>query len=187
MHNKKMLLARPAIMFLATAATIAATVGASSGSAAQPTTVTRTYGSGPYTKTITHHVLRRAPGIEGVNASAPLPVVPSQMMAPGTPMPVSPQVIQVSNSWTVSDGNTLVAVYAGQAGDNPTNGRFVIVRQTKAGAQTVSQVDVPGAGTVTIGNAPSGSSDQSQIKLPFDTASGGSGTLNLANDTTTAG
>ena len=56
-------------------------------------------------------------------------------------VPVSPTVLQARNGWLVSDGRTLVAVYAGAAGDDPAVGRVAIVRQDLAsGTQTVQVI-----------------------------------------------
>jgi hypothetical protein len=46
---------------------------------------------------------------------APQPI-PARMLGSGVPVPISPSVLRVRNGWLVSDGRTLVAVYAGAAG-----------------------------------------------------------------------
>jgi hypothetical protein len=74
-------------------------------------------------------------------------------------VPVSPSLLRVRNGWLVSDGRTLVAVYAGAAGDDPTVGRLVVIRQDlAAGRQTIRTVDAGATGALTIAAAPLGSS-----------------------------
>jgi hypothetical protein len=108
------------------------------------------------------------------------------MLTAGTPVPVSPELIRVSNDWLVSDGVTLVAVYAGSAGTSPATGRFVIVRQnSQTGKQTVNLVSVPGTQAISIVSPPTGSAVESSAQkgyLAFRTASGSAGKLNLSND-----
>jgi hypothetical protein len=48
--------------------------------------------------------------------SAPRPI-PARMLEADVPVPVAPSILRVRNGWLVSDGKTLVAVYAGAAGD----------------------------------------------------------------------
>ncbi len=89
---------------------------------------------------------------------APQPI-PARMLSPGVPVPIAPSVLRVRNGWLVSDGTTLVAVYAGAAGDDPSAGRLVIVRQDlAAGQQTVRTVDAGPTGALAIAAAPLGSS-----------------------------
>src|SRR6266498_654524 len=82
------------------------------------------------------------PGGPESSARAPVPAgppdrIPAHMLPADTPVPISPQVLQPDNGWLVSDGATLVAVYAGAAAGDPSSGRFVIVRQNlAAGRQT---------------------------------------------------
>jgi hypothetical protein len=81
------------------------------------------------------------------------------MLGPHVPVPISPSLLRVRSGWLVSDGRTLVAVYAGAAGNDPTVGRLVIVRQDLvAGRQTVRTLDAGSTGTLTITAAPLGSS-----------------------------
>ena len=89
---------------------------------------------------------------------APQPI-PARMLSPGVPVPVAPSVLRMRNGWLVSDGRTLVAVYAGAAGNDPSAGRVVIVRQDLvAGKQTVRTVDAGSTGALAIAAAPLGSS-----------------------------
>ena len=91
------------------------------------------------------------------SASAPNPI-PARMLRPDVPVPVSPSLVRVRNAWLVSDGRTLVAVYAGAAGNDSSIGRVVIVRQDLvAGRQTVSTVDAGATGALAIAAAPLGS------------------------------
>jgi hypothetical protein len=90
--------------------------------------------------------------------SAPNPI-PARMLGSDLPVPVSPSLLRVRNGWLVSDGRTLVAVYAGAAGDDPTVGRLVVIRQDlAAGRQTIRTVDAGATGALTIAAAPLGSS-----------------------------
>jgi hypothetical protein len=85
--------------------------------------------------------------------------IPARMLSPGVPVPIAPSVLQVRNGWLVSDGRTLVAVYAGAVGDDPSAGRLVIVRQDLVdGRQTVHTLDAGPTGALAITAAPLGSS-----------------------------
>jgi hypothetical protein len=91
-----------------------------------------------------------APGFE------PQPI-PARMLESDAPVPIPPSVLQERNGWLVSDGRTLVAVYAGAEGADSAVGRLVIVRQDLvAGAQTVRVVDAGSTGPLTISAAPLG-------------------------------
>ena len=88
--------------------------------------------------------------------SLPQPV-PARMLGSDVPVPIPPSVLRERNGWLVSDGRTLVAVYAGAAGNNPSVGRLVIVRQDLvAGRQTVHTLDAGLTGALTITAAPLG-------------------------------
>jgi hypothetical protein len=114
--------------------------------------------------------------------------IPAHMLPSGTPVPVPPGLIHVSNDWLVSDGITLVAVYAGTDGTNPTVGRLVIVRQNaRTGQQTVSVVNVPGAHALSIVNPPTGAAVETSAQtgdLHFKAANGSNGALHLRNNST---
>lgn len=85
--------------------------------------------------------------------------IPARMLGPAVPVPIPPSLLRVRNGWLVSDGRTLVAVYAGAAGNEPSVGRLVIVRQDLgAGRQTVRTVDAGRTGALAIAAAPLGSS-----------------------------
>jgi len=90
--------------------------------------------------------------------AAPHPI-PARMLGPGVPVPVPPSILRERNGWLVSDGRTLVAVYAGAAGNDPSVGRLVIVRQDLvAGRQTVRTLDAGPIGALAIAAAPLGGS-----------------------------
>ena len=85
--------------------------------------------------------------------------IPGRILASDAPVPISPAVLEPSNGWLVSDGRTLVAVYAGAAGGDPTVGRVVVVRQDlAAGTQSLRTVDAGATGALTIAAAPLGAS-----------------------------
>ena len=84
--------------------------------------------------------------------------IPGQILGPDVPVPIAPSILDARNGWLVSDGKTLVAVYAGAAGSDPAEGRVVIVRQDLvAGKQTVRAVDAGPTGALTITVGPLGS------------------------------
>lgn len=117
--------------------------------------------------------------------SMPRPI-PAQMLGADVPVPVAPSVLRSRNSWLVSDGKTLVAVYAGAAGNDPLVGRVVIVRQNLvAGRQTVRVVDAGPTGGLTISAAPLGRAAETSAQtgsLRLRTAGGRSLTLDLGTD-----
>jgi hypothetical protein len=83
--------------------------------------------------------------------SAPRHKAPGRMLDPEAPIPIPPSVLRMRNGWLTSDARTLVAVYAGSAGDDPTLGRLVVVRQNLAsGSQTVRIVGVGRTGALAI-------------------------------------
>jgi hypothetical protein len=127
-------------------------------------------------------------GVQGATTSGPLEPIPAHILPAGTVPAAGPSELNESNGWLVSDGATLVAVYAGSAGDDATNGRFVIVRQTSAGSQTVTTVDVPNSGAVSLdasNNASPGGTPVIPTQLSFTAANGVAGTLDLTSDTAT--
>ena len=96
------------------------------------------------------------------SAAAPEPdsqPIPGQMLGADAPVPIAPSLLQEKNGWLVSNGKTLVAVYAGAAGDDSSTGRVVIVRQNLvSGKQTVTTLDAGPTGALTISTAPLGDS-----------------------------
>lgn len=126
-------------------------------------------------------------------SSVPAPVppkvvdrIPAHILPASTPIPVPPSLIQVTNAWLVSDGVTLVAVYAGKSGANPDDGRFVIIRQNEdQGVQTQDVVDVPGSGAVSLDSTPAGTGVETSAqhgRLHFTGAHGRAGNLDLEGD-----
>ena len=125
------------------------------------------------------------------SSRAPIPTgppdhIPAHMLDADVPVPISPQVLVPGNAWLVSDGATLVAVYAGADPHDPSTGRFVIVRQNLvAGVQTEKVVDVPGAGALAISDAPRGEAVERSAqrgRIAFHGSAGKSGALDLATD-----
>jgi hypothetical protein len=120
---------------------------------------------------------------------APVPAgtiaaIPAALMPGGSaPVPVSPAIVRVRNGWLVSDGRTLVAVYAGAAGDDGRNGRFVVVRQNLlAGTQSQRVLSLAGTGALEIVRAPLGAGVERSAQrgsLGFRSANGRIGTLDL--------
>ena len=118
---------------------------------------------------------------------APVPAttvaaIPAALMLGGS-APLSPALVRVRNGWLVSDGRTLVAVYAGAAGDDGRNGRLVIVRQNLvAGIQSQRVLSLTGTGALTIVRAPVGAAVERSAQwasLGFRSANGRTGTLDL--------
>jgi hypothetical protein len=109
--------------------------------------------------------------------------IPGRLLGSDAPVPVAPSVLQERNGWLVSNGKTLVAVYAGAAGGDPSKGRIVIVRQNLvSGRQTVATLDAGPTGALTIAAAPLGASVETTAltgAIHLRTAGGRSFTLDL--------
>jgi hypothetical protein len=122
--------------------------------------------------------------------SAPHPI-PARMLGSGVPVPVSPSALRPRNGWLVSDGRTLVAVYAGAAGDDRSIGRVVVVRQNLvAGKQTIRTVDAKATGALTIAAAPLGRSverSEQTARIHLRTAAGRAFHLDLGTGTLSSG
>ena len=125
-------------------------------------------------------------------AAPPDPVphpIPARMLGPEVPVPIPPAVLRVRNGWLVSDGETLVAVYAGAAGGDASLGRLVVVRQDlAAGRQTVRTLDAGPTGALTITAAPLGSAVETSAQrgsLGMLTAGGHALRLDLGTGTLT--
>jgi hypothetical protein len=113
--------------------------------------------------------------------------IPAHILSPDVPPPLSPALIRVSNAWLVSDGRTLVAVYAGEAGGDPTVGRFSIIRQNYVfGFQKEDLfVDAGQTGALRITDAPKGAAVETSAQrgeIAFSSTSGAEGVLHLADD-----
>jgi sarcosine oxidase gamma subunit len=122
------------------------------------------------------------------SAAAPEPdsqpnPIPGQMLGSDAPVPVAPSLLQEKNGWLVSNGRTLVAVYAGAAGGDSSTGRVVIVRQNLvSGRQTVATLDAGPTGALTIATAPLGASVETTAQsggIHLRAAGGRSFTLDL--------
>ena len=115
---------------------------------------------------------------------APMPATLES--ADAAAVPVSPSLVRVRNVWMVGNGRTLVAVYAGAAGDDAASGRIVVVRQNLvAGTQSVRALTVAGTGAVAIEQAPTGAAVETSAQtatLRFRGAAGRVGTLDLRRD-----
>lgn len=113
---------------------------------------------------------------------------PPHILSKGTPPPLHEALIKVKNAWLVSDGYTLVAVYAGTAGNNPSSGRFAIIRQNAIfGVQyePPDLIDVRRAPGLRITRGPRGASRETSAqrgKLFFVSANGTKGVLDVSVD-----
>jgi hypothetical protein len=112
--------------------------------------------------------------------------IPAKLLGSDAPVPISPEILQATNGWVVSDGSTLVAVYAGSAGDDPGKGRLAIVRQDLAkGTQTVDIVDAGDTGTLAIVDPPLGAAVETSAQQGSLTVRGADGikrSLSLPTD-----
>ncbi len=112
--------------------------------------------------------------------------VPAHILPPDTPIPVSPTLIRVQNAWLVSDGRILVAVYAGEAGNDSSAGRFVVIRQSLVfGNQWEDVVPAGRTGAVRLTHVPLGAAVETSAQhadLSFTSAGGQDGVLHLATD-----
>ena len=114
--------------------------------------------------------------------------IPPHFLPPGAPPPLHYELINPVNAWLVSDGYSLVAVYAGSPGNDPSLGRFAIIRQNLIfGVQydPPDFVDIPNAGALKITAAPQGAASETSAqrgKLIFTSALGSKGVLDLSRD-----
>jgi hypothetical protein len=117
-------------------------------------------------------------------------VFPAHFVPKSVPPIPSPALIRVQNRWLVGDGRQITDVYAGEAGDDPSVGIFVIYKTDEPfGYQDWHSVFVPGTtGAVRISQAPLGKKVETsaqRAKLRFVSKSGATGTLNLDGDVVT--
>jgi hypothetical protein len=117
--------------------------------------------------------------------------IPAEILGSDVPVPVASSVIDETNGWLVSNGYNLVAVYAGSKGDDPTQGRVVIVRQdVRASRQTVQIIDTGATGPLTVAaNAPTGAAVENSAltgALTLSTSHGATVRLNLNTNTVSA-
>ena len=114
--------------------------------------------------------------------------IPPHILPRSTPSPLPHAVIAPRNAWLVSDGYTLVAVYAGAFGIHPSYGRFAIIRQNLIFGLQYSPpeiVNVGKIGAIRITRAPRGASRETTAqrgKLAFVSADGTKGVLDLYGD-----
>ncbi len=117
--------------------------------------------------------------------------IPAAILGANVPVPISSAILTAANGWLVSDGNNLVAVYAGSKGDDPSQGRVVIVRQDLSAArQTVQIIDAGSTGSLAVAaSAPTGEAVETSAQtgsLALNTARGATVKLNLATNTVSA-
>jgi hypothetical protein len=129
-------------------------------------------------------------GPAAATAFTPDPI-PAKILGSDVPVPVSSSIIAETNGWLVSDGYTLVAVYAGSKGDDPTQGRVVVVRQDlRATTQTVQIVDAGATGPLTVAaGAPTGEAVETAAQtgaLMLNTSHGATVQLNLSTNKVSA-
>jgi len=98
--------------------------------------------------------------------------------------PFPPEILRFTRAWQVSDGRTLVAVYAGVNPAQASAGRIIIFRQNiLAGTQSQVLINVAGSGALTITRAPLGVRAERSGETGVLTLRGASGktyTLHLA-------
>jgi hypothetical protein len=128
-----------------------------------------------------------SPAASAAAASLAPDPIPAGILGSDVPVPISASVITETNGWLVSNGYNLVAVYAGSAGDDPTQGRVVIVRQDlRANKQTVQIVDTGATGPLTIAtDAPTGAAVETSALtggLKLGTSRGTTIKLNLGTN-----
>ena len=109
------------------------------------------------------------------------------ILPPGTPPPLHFELVNVENAWLVSDGYSLVAVYAGTAGNDASIGRFAVIRQNLMfGVQfTPDLISIPNAGALKITGGPNGRGHETSAqrgRLTFTSARGTKGVLDLRGD-----
>jgi hypothetical protein len=113
---------------------------------------------------------------------------PPHILPKRAPPALHHEVLAVKNAWLVSDGYTLVAVYAGSPGIDPSIGRFGIIRQNAIfGVQyePPDLVDVGRVGALKITRAPRGRSRETTAqygRLNFVAANGTKGVIELTGD-----
>jgi hypothetical protein len=114
--------------------------------------------------------------------------IPPHILPKGVPSPLHWALIKVKNAWLVSDAYTLVAVYAGSPGNDPSTGRFAIIRQNLIfGIQyePPDLVDVAKGGALKITTTPRGATHETSAQhgqLVFVSARGTKGVIELTGD-----
>ncbi len=109
---------------------------------------------------------------------------PSVEFGPRVQPAASPALLDYTNGWVATAGIQAIGVYAGSDPSNRVDGLFVIVRTTHARQRTTRKL-LRGSGAVTLLRPGSVKSEAAAYgaTLRFVTASGNTGTLNLANNT----
>jgi hypothetical protein len=116
-------------------------------------------------------------------AFAPEPI-PAAILGSNVPAAVPASILTETNGWLVSNGSNLVAVYAGSAADDPTQGRIVIVRQNlRTGAQTMHVVDTGATGALAVAAGAPVETTALNGRIPLSTGRGTVVKLNLGTDT----
>jgi len=114
--------------------------------------------------------------------------IPAHILPIGFPPPLHEELIKVTNAWIVSDGYTLVAVYAGSAGHDSSIGRLAILRINEIFGieyEPPDLVDVGTIGALKITTAPQGAASETSAQhgqLGFTAADGSKGLLELRGD-----
>jgi len=114
--------------------------------------------------------------------------IPPHIVPPGTPPPLHFEFVNPANGWIVSDGYSLVAVYAGSARSNASLGRLAIVRQNLIFGVQYYPPDLIGfrkAGALKITRGPHGWTHETSAqrgRLTFVSARGTKGVLDLRRD-----
>ncbi len=85
--------------------------------------------------------------------------ISARMLGPASPIPIPPSVLRVRSGWLMSDGRTLVAVYAGAAGNDrsvgsSSSGRTLAPARKRFASSTPARgralhFDLGGRGTLT--------------------------------------
>jgi hypothetical protein len=87
----------------------------------------------------------------------PVNSIPGRYLPKMRQGPFSPQMLQFTRAWQVSNGRTVVAVYAGVNPAQASQGRIIIFRQdVLAGTEGQVLINVAGSGALTITRAPLG-------------------------------
>jgi hypothetical protein len=113
--------------------------------------------------------------------------IPPHLLPPGVPPPLPAALITVKNAWLVSDGYTLVAVYAGWSGNDPSMGRLLVLRQNEIfGLQYEPDVlTVRNAGALKLTRWPTGRRRETSAQhgeLAFTSVRGVRGVVRLRTD-----
>jgi len=118
-------------------------------------------------------------------------VIPAQFPSSDVPQIPSPALIRVQNRWLAGNGRSVIDVYAGERGDNPDVGMFVVYRTYEPFGFVTRDRDIylpAGTRAARITKAPlgkKGAATAMLAKLRFKTKSGATGILNLDGDSVT--